>query len=162
MLHLIYFFLLINFSIFFAKLKTLLDTERYKFMVYRFIKFDDEMTLLTFKWREIWNLLNSFHLGGTDIERRLRMFTVHGVLKSVQVSKEYEQLIDPVKRRQYDESKQTPSAWLTHKDRESVWLYAVHYLRSSKWLNGVEPRLLAGIPNVQCSKCKYASVTHNL
>lgn len=131
-------------------------------MVYRFIKFDDEMTLLTFKWREIWNLLNSYHLETADIERRLRMYTVYAILKSVQLCKEFETLIDPVKQQQYDASKQTPSAWLTHKDRELVWLYAVHYLRSAKWSNADEPRLLPGITDVQCVKCKFASVTHYL
>lgn len=132
----------------------MLDTEKYKSIVYRFIKFDDEMTLLTFKWREIWNLLNTYHLEKDDIERRNRMRSVHAILKSIRRTH-----FDIDDTELFEETKTHTLSWLSMEDREIAWAYTVYFLRT-KWTECAEPRLYAGTANVQCLKCNCASATH--
>lgn len=136
------------------QLKAMLDTEKYKSIVYRFIKFDDEMTLLTFKWREIWNLLNTYHLEKDDIERRNRMRSVHAILKSIRRTQ-----FDIDDTELFEETKTHTLSWLSMEDREIAWAYTVYFLRT-KWMECSEPRLYAGTANVQCLKCNFASATH--
>ncbi|KAG4067279.1 hypothetical protein HA402_000270 [Bradysia odoriphaga] len=137
------------------KLKTILDTEKYKAMVYRFIKFDDEMTLLTFKWREIWSLANAYHMEDHDFERRRRMCSVHSILQSIKNTK------FKIDFKQFEDPKQTSNTvkWLTMDDRDTVWNYTVYFLRN-KWVECDEHRLYAEITKVQCLKCDFALATH--
>lgn len=137
------------------QLKTILSTEKYKAMVYRFIKFDDEMTLLTFKWREIWSLANAYHMEGHDIERRRRMCSVHSILQSIKNTK------FKIDFKIFEDPKQTANTvkWLTMDDRDTVWNYTVHFLRN-RWVECDEHRLFAEITKVQCLKCDFALATH--
>ncbi|KAJ6638598.1 Protein FAM193A [Pseudolycoriella hygida] len=137
------------------KLKTILDSEKYKAMVYRFIKFDDEMTLLTFKWREIWSLTNDYHMDNADAERRRRMYSVHSILKRIKNTKfkvDFKQFED-------DKNNFTPVKWLTMEDKSTVWKYAIYFLKT-KWVECSEHRLYAENMKVQCLKCDFALATH--
>lgn len=141
--------------VFNPQLKTILDTEKYKEMVYRFIKFDDEMTLLTFKWREIWSMANTYHMENQDIERRRRMCSVHSILQSIKNTK------FKIDFKQFEDPKQISNTvkWLTMDDRDTVWNYTVYFLRN-KWVECNEHRLYAEITKVQCLKCDFALATH--
>lgn len=114
------------------------------------------MTLLTFKWREIWTLLNTYHLENDDIERRKRMCAVHAILKSIKQTK-FE--IDEKYQKEFDESKQNTLTWLSDKNRAIAWAYTTYYLHG-KWIECPETRLVANLANVQCLKCNYAPATH--
>lgn len=135
------------------QLKTLLDTEQYKSIVYRFIKFDDEMALLTFKWREIWTLLNAYHLSDADRSRRDRMFTVHSILRSIRDS---DFPVDPV-----EDTKLNTLNWMTMTDRNVAWRSTVLHLRKHV-LEQMDPRLLVAMTNVKCVQCKVEQATHNV
>lgn len=124
-------------------------------MVYRFIKFDDDMSLLTFKWREIWSLANTYHMENQDIERRRRMCSVHSILQSIKNTK------FKIDFKQFEDPTQTTNTvkWLTMDDRDTVWNYTVYFLRN-KWVECNEHRLCAEITKVQCLKCDFALATH--
>ena len=122
-------------------------------MVYRFIKFDDEMNLITFKWREIWSLLNTYHQESEDMSRRKRMCTVHGILSKIKQSKY------PIDDKQFEDTKMHTVNWIMSDDRDLVWTYTVHFLRH-KWIECTDCRLMSSIANVQCLKCNFSPASH--
>lgn len=124
-------------------------------MVYRFIKFDDEMTLITYKWRDIWTSLNIYHLGAADRRRRERIRTVHAMLQSIRRTT----FAVPHPAGHYDDSRQQTAVWLAGADRNEAWAYTVHYLRKH-WVECRDPRLLAGLTGIQCLKCDRTPATH--
>lgn len=115
------------------------------------------MTLLTFKWREIWTLLNTYHHEDNDVQRRKRMCVVHAILKSINKTK-----FDTDKnyQKEFDESKNiTVLTWLTDTNRSKSWAYAAYNLHNN-WTECPEERLLAHLPKTKCLKCNFAPATH--
>lgn len=135
------------------QLKELLDTEKYKSMVYRFIKFDDEMTLTTQMWRDVWSLIHDYHMDNEDKERRKRIASVHAILNSMKQTK------FKVNDHDFEDPNHNILEWLTLNDRDTVWNFTVYFLRNN-WIPCSEQRLSASIANSQCLKCNFALASH--
>lgn len=136
------------------KLKELLFDEEYKSMVYRFIQFDDEMNSTSQIWRDVWSLLHDYHRAKEDQARRKRISSAHSLLLAVRDS-EFIFSHPEVQR-----TKDRPIVeWLANNDRNMVWQYVVHSLKS-RWVACNNPRLTASIENIQCRKCNFALATH--
>lgn len=129
-----------------------MDTEKYKQMVYRFIKFDDEMTLLTYKWREVWTLINHYHRDNVDVERRKRILMVHDMMKKIKMA------TITIDQQAFDEAKHTVG-WVQTQDVRVQWAYAINVLRD-KWMECAASRMVSNISNVQCLKCNFSPATH--
>lgn len=144
--------------------------------MYRFIKFDDEMTLVSYKWRDIWSSINTYHLGPEDRKRRERLRIVCSIMKSVKetaydflrADESAENCEDgaaaaaPRPRAtiaQFENTKQHTFTWLNGDDREKAWTYTVHCLRT-RWMELRDGGVESGITGIQCPNCKARPATH--
>lgn len=139
------------------KLKELVYSEKYKSMVFRFIKFDDEMTKTTQTWREVWSLLHDYNLSRKELERRKRISNVGLLLKKIKSSqmKTFDDVSDGVVPLTIQQS--------INMERQEfrVWQTVYNFIRN-KWIASTDSRLSMEISNMQCLNCKNVLSSHDM
>lgn len=139
------------------KLKELVYSEKYKSMVFRFIKFDDEMTKTTQTWREVWSLLHDYNLSRKELERRKRISNVGLLLKKIKSSQM--KFLEDVN----DAGNQLTIQQSINMERQEfrVWQTVYNFIRN-KWIASSDSRTSMEISNMQCLKCKSALSSHDI
>jgi hypothetical protein len=135
------------------KLKKLVIVEKFKSMVQRFTKFDDEMSLITEQWRDIWNSLLEYHKSTADMARRRRISSAHSIMLAIKQSEfRFDETLNVAEERNIQ-------SWSQLERRDEVWQNVVYHLQK-KWFECTNPRLSANICNFRCNKCNKSIGVH--
>lgn len=143
------------------QLRQALEPDAYRRLVYRFIKFDDEMTYVTFKWREVWSLLSAHELSAVEDQRRTRVRIEREILGSIKQTSCNLRLVCHDAADQHTNKKQHAFDWLYDSDRQLAWAYMVFHMRTS-WTEQHEAKATHAqlTPLAHCEKCKEVPATH--
>lgn len=138
------------------KLKDLLEPTDYSTMAHRLIRFDEDMTSTTKNWSEVWQLLQDYHVGNEDIERRKRISSIHDLLKAIRDCEfdctPYEKLL----KRENSAKMQ----WVKMENRDEAWVLTIDYLKRV-WHEKDDTRLYATFLNKRCISCDLEIASHH-
>lgn len=138
------------------RMKQLSGREHHE-TVARFFKFDKEMYGISREWVDVWSLLYTYHRGPEDSERRARINTVHALLQSIRDARYAPDAVTEL----HGKPGRPITEWLELEDRQLVWEYVVHCLKT-KWIPGSGERLTTFTNMPKCSTCNLALNTHNM
>lgn len=125
------------------------------------------MTLLAFKWRNIWTMINNYHLGVPDRTRRVRIREAYAILcgiKEADFGYESEEendsgdLLADSENPNWAKSQKLMAEWLKSSSRGGMWRKCVNQMR--KWSPVADP-IAAKLLNALCRKCNTAQAMHN-
>lgn len=137
------------------KLKDLLEPEEYSTMAHRLIRFDEDMTSITKSWSDVWSLLQEYHMGSEDSERRNRISCIQDLLKAIRDCEFDFSLYETLLK--HDNS--AKMQWMKMENRDEAWVLTVNYLKRV-WQEKDDSRLYATVRNEQCLTCTSALARH--
>lgn len=137
------------------KLKDLLEPEEYSTMAHRLIRFDEDMTSITKSWSDVWALLQDYHMGSEDAERRNRISCIQDLLKAIRDCEfdfsPYEKLLQ--------RENSAKMQWMKMENRDEAWVLTVDYLKRV-WQEKDDSRLYTSVRNERCITCDFALASH--
>lgn len=107
-----------------------MDHEFYKSIVYRFIKFDEEMTLALKQWTISIVKMNQYLKSDEELDRMSRISVVHSIFTSMQ-QLDVPLSTEPIETLTIGE----PSSildWIISSNKQDVWLNMMQNIKS-KW-----------------------------
>lgn len=137
------------------KLKDLLEPDEYSTMAHRLIRFDEDMTSITKNWSDVWSLLQEYHMGEEDSERRNRISCIQDLLKAIRDCEFNFEPYDALMKRENSAKMQ----WMRMENRDEAWALTVDYLKRV-WQEKDDSRLYATVQNERCITCDFALASH--
>lgn len=137
------------------KLKDLLEPDEYSTMAHRLIRFDEDMTSITKSWSDVWSLLQEYHMGSEDSERRSRISCIQDLLKAIRDCEFNFAPYDSLLKRENSAKMQ----WMKMENRDEAWALTVDYLKRV-WQEKDDSRLYASVRNERCITCDFALASH--
>lgn len=122
-------------------------------MVFRFIKFDDEMTVTTQQWSETWQSMRCFELSKEELDRRRRIALIHIIFWKIK-SCQLRNFVD-------DLNEFIPVSQLISMNKRDmvVWKNIYHFIQN-KWVKSGKDRLKIDTIYMHCLKCKALLGNH--
>lgn len=124
-------------------------------MAHRLMRFDEDMTSIAKCWVDVWSLMQEYHIGCEDLERRNRISCIEELFKAI---RDYEFDFTPYEKLLKCENS-SELQWMKMEDRDEAWALAVDYLKRV-WKEKDDTRLFAVVRNEQCITCGFAVANH--
>lgn len=138
-----------------VQLKELLEPDEYSSMAHRLIRFDEDMTSIAKNWSDVWSLLQDYHMGSEDAERRNRIRCIEELLKAIRDCEFDFSGYDKLLKRENSSKMQ----WMKMENRDEAWILTVDYLKRC-WDEKNDSRLFAFVRNERCITCDFALASH--
>lgn len=137
------------------KLKDLLEPAEYSTMAHRLIRFDEDMTSIAKSWADVWSLLQEYHKGSEDFDRRSRICCLQDLLKGI---RDYKFDFTPYEKLLKQENTQKMQ-WMQMENRDDAWALTVDYLKRV-WQGNNDARIYITLRNEQCITCYSELASH--